>query len=230
MEPEIEHKSRYECGKKRFGLSMIASLTGTVESCSETGVVLCVNGIGFEVNMSAEGIRELASCSSDELVHVHTYMSFGREGDAALFGFLTADELSLFKKLITVSGIGPKGALALLSSMSVDDLIFAILSGDAKSISRAPGIGKKTAERVVLDLRDKLELNAGTPEPGISAESGAGSMKAVSGAAEEAAEALTALGYARSEAMKAVHQAGGEEGMDSSDVQALLSGALRYLG
>mgnify|MGYP002726692034 CR=1 FL=1 len=114
---------------------MIASLTGTVESCSETGVVLCVNGIGFEVNMSAEGIRELASCSSDELVHVHTYMSFGREGDATLFGFLTADELSLFKKLITVSGIGPKGALALLSSMSVDDLIFAILSGDAKSIS-----------------------------------------------------------------------------------------------
>lgn len=207
---------------------MIASLTGTVESCSETGVVLCVNGIGFEVNMSAEGIRELASCSRDELVHVHTYMSFGREGDATLFGFLTADELSLFKKLITVSGIGPKGALALLSSMSVDDLIFAILSGDAKSISRAPGIGKKTAERVVLDLRDKLELNAA--EPGISAESGAGSMQAVSGAAEEAAEALTALGYARSEAMKAVHQAGGEEGMDSSDVQALLSGALRYLG
>ena len=207
---------------------MIASLTGTVESCSETGVVLCVNGIGFEVNMSAEGIRELASCSSDELVHVHTYMSFGREGDATLFGFLTADELSLFKKLITVSGIGPKGALALLSSMSVDDLIFAILSGDAKSISRAPGIGKKTAERVVLDLRDKLELNAA--EPGISSESGAGSMQAVSGAAEEAAEALTALGYARSEAMKAVHQAGGEEGMDSSDVQALLSGALRYLG
>lgn len=117
-----------------------------------------------------------------------------------------------------------------MSSMSVDDLIFAILSGDAKSISRAPGIGKKTAERVVLDLRDKLELNAGTPEPGISAESGAGSMQAVSGAAEEAAEALTALGYARSEAMKAVHQAGGEEGMDPSDVQALLSGALRYLG
>ena len=209
---------------------MIASLTGTVESCSETGVVLCVNGIGFEVNMSAEGIRELASCSSDELVHVHTYMSFGREGDATLFGFLTADELSLFKKLITVSGIGPKGALTLLSSMSVDDLIFAILSGDAKSISRAPGIGKKTAERVVLDLRDKLELTAGSPEPGISAESGAGSMQAMSGAAEEAAEALTALGYARGEAMKAVHQAGGEEGMDPSDVQALLSGALRYLG
>ena len=147
-----------------------------------------------------------------------------------MFGFLTADELSLFKKLITVSGIGPKGALALLSSMSVDDLIFAILSGDAKSISRAPGIGKKTAERVVLDLRDKLELTAGSPEPGISAESGAGSMQAMSGAAEEAAEALTALGYARGEAMKAVHQAGGEEGMDPSDVQALLSGALRYLG
>ena len=159
MEQEIEHKSRYECGKKRFGLSMIASLTGTVESCSETGVVLCVNGIGFEVNMSAEGIRELASCSSDELVHVHTYMSFGREGDATLFGFLTADELSLFKKLITVSGIGPKGALALLSSMSVDDLIFAILSGDAKSISigAASIIAKVTRDRLMAEYDELME-------------------------------------------------------------------------
>ena len=137
---------------------MIASLTGTVESCSDTGVVLNVNGIGFEVNMSAEGIRELAACSEDELVHIYTYMSFGREGDATLFGFLSAEELRLFKKLITVSGIGPRGALALLSSTSVDDLVFAILSGDVKTISRAPGIGKKTAERVILDLRDKLEL------------------------------------------------------------------------
>ncbi len=209
---------------------MIASLTGTVESCSDTGAVLNVNGIGFEVNMSAEGIRELSSRSADELVHIHTYMSFGREGDVTLFGFLSEEELRLFKKLITVSGIGPKGALALLSCLSVDDLVFAILSGDAKTISRAPGIGKKTAERVVLDLRDKLELASGDADMAFSADAGSTEEKAGSGAAEEAAEALTALGYARAEALKAVRKAGSEEGADPSDVQALLSGALRYLG
>ncbi len=210
---------------------MIASLTGTVESCSDTGAVLNVNGIGFEVNMSAEGIRELSSRSADELVHIHTYMSFGREGDVTLFGFLSEEELRLFKKLITVSGIGPKGALALLSCLSVDDLVFAILSGDAKTISRAPGIGKKTAERVVLDLRDKLELtSSGDADMAFSADAGSAEEKAGSGAAEEAAEALTALGYARAEALKAVRKAGSEEGADPSDVQALLSGALRYLG
>ncbi len=209
---------------------MIASLTGTVESCSDTGAVLNVNGIGFEVNMSAEGIRELSSRSADELVHIHTYMSFGREGDVTLFGFLSEEELRLFKKLITVSGIGPKGALALLSCLSVDDLVFAILSGDAKTISRAPGIGKKTAERVVLDLRDKLELASGDADTAFSADTGSTEEKAGSGAAEEAAEALTALGYARAEALKAVRKAGSEEGADPSDVQALLSGALRYLG
>lgn len=136
---------------------MIASLTGTIESCDENGVILNVNGIGFDVRMSAEGIRALTACGR-ETVHVHTYTSFGREGEVTLFGFLSADELALFRKLITVSGIGPKGGLSLLSAMSADELIFAILSGDARTISRAPGIGKKTAERLVLDLHDKLAL------------------------------------------------------------------------
>lgn len=211
---------------------MIASLTGTVESCLDTGVVLNVNGIGFEVNMGAEGIRALSSCGKDETVHLHTYMSFGREGDVTLFGFLSSEELRLFKKLITVSGIGPKGALALLSTMSAEDLVFAILSGDSKTISRAPGIGKKTAERVVLDLRDKLELTSSGEDGAFTGgdRMDAASQSAGSAAAEEAAEALTALGYARAEAMKAVRRAESEEGTDASDVQALLSGALRYLG
>lgn len=211
---------------------MIASLTGTVESCSDTGVVLNVNGIGFDVKMSAEGVRALSAGGTEESVHIYTCMSFGREGDVTLFGFLTPEELGLFKKLITVSGIGPKGALALLSAMSAEDLVFAILSGDAKTISRAPGIGKKTAERLVLDLRDKLEMTQ--PDgAGDSLAGGAGAGASESfgtGASEEAAEALTALGYTRAEAMKAVRQAGSEENVDSSDVQALLSGALRYLG
>lgn len=208
---------------------MIASLTGLVESCGEDGVILDVNGIGFDVKMGAEGIRRMASVSEGELAHIYTYMSFGREGDVTLFGFTDTEELRLFKKLITVSGIGPKGALSLLSAMSAEDLIFAILSGDAKAIARAPGIGKKTAERLVLDLHDKLELTS--PEQ-VAAAAGAeetGDAALQSGAASEAALALEALGYTRAEATKAVRQAAAQEGMEEADTQAILAGALRFL-
>ncbi len=208
---------------------MIASLTGLVESCGEDGVILDVNGIGFDVKMGAEGIRRMAAVSEGELAHIYTYMSFGREGDVTLFGFTDTEELRLFKKLITVSGIGPKGALSLLSAMSAEDLIFAILSGDAKAIARAPGIGKKTAERLVLDLHDKLELTR--PEQ-VSAAAGAeetGDAALQSGAASEAAQALEALGYTRAEATKAVRQAAAQEGMEEADTQAILAGALRFL-
>ncbi len=208
---------------------MIASLTGLVESCGEDGVILDVNGIGFDVKMGAEGIRRMAAVSEGELAHIYTYMSFGREGDVTLFGFTDTEELRLFKKLITVSGIGPKGALSLLSAMSAEDLIFAILSGDAKAIARAPGIGKKTAERLVLDLHDKLELTS--PEQ-VAAAAGAeetGDAALQSGAASEAALALEALGYTRAEATKAVRQAAAQEGMEEADTQAILAGALRFL-
>jgi holliday junction DNA helicase RuvA len=210
---------------------MIASLTGTVETCTQSNVVLNVNGIGFDVKMSAEGIREMASRSADEMVHIHTYMSFGREGDVTLFGFLGADELDLFKKLITVSGIGPKGALSLLSVMSAEDLVFAVLAGDSKAISRAPGIGKKTAERLVLELRGKLELTAESfarEDGGENALTDRREQREI-GAAGEAVEALTALGYSRAEAAKAVRTAASEEGRKDADTQELLSGALRYL-
>lgn len=209
---------------------MIASLTGLVESCREDGVILDVNGIGFDVKMGAEGIRRMAAVTEGELAHIYTYMSFGREGDVTLFGFTDREELALFKKLITVSGIGPKGALSLLSAMSAEDLIFAILSGDSKAIARAPGIGKKTAERLVLDLHDKLELT--TQEQAAAAAAGAeeqGDAALQTGAASEAAQALEALGYTRAEAAKAVRQAAAQEGMEDADTQAILAGALRFL-
>ncbi len=209
---------------------MIASLTGLVESCREDGVILDVNGIGFDVKMGAEGIRRMAAVTEGELAHIYTYMSFGREGDVTLFGFTDREELSLFKKLITVSGIGPKGALSLLSAMSAEDLIFAILSGDSKAIARAPGIGKKTAERLVLDLHDKLELT--TQEQAAAAAAGAeeqGDAALQTGAASEAAQALEALGYTRAEAAKAVRQAAAQEGLEDADTQAILADALRFL-
>lgn len=213
---------------------MIASLTGTIEDYTDNGIVLNVNGIGFDVQTGSEALQILSGKGRDELVHLYTYMNVGREGDFTLFGFLSKEELKLFRQLITVSGIGPKGALSLLSVMSADDLIFAILSGDAKTISRAPGIGKKTAERLVIDLRDKLELRTvedlennpyaagaglgeNTISGGLTGRSGAG---AEDSAAADAVEALTALGYARLDAVKAVKQAKAVLSAESGDVDA----------
>lgn len=237
---------------------MIASLTGTIEDYTENGVVLNVNGIGFDVQTGSETLQILSGKGRDEPVHLYTHMNVGREGDLTLFGFLSKEELKLFRKLITVSGIGPKGALSLLSVMSADDLIFAILSGDAKTISRAPGIGKKTAERLVIDLRDKLELRtaedlednpfAASAGLGGSIQSGGGAGGTGTGAEDSAAadavEALTALGYARLDAVKAVKQARAELSTEPGDAdsgagsvdknaepntEALLKAALRFM-
>lgn len=234
---------------------MIASLTGTIESITDTGVVLNVGGIGFDVQTGSDAMQILSGKGRGESVHLYTFMNVGREGDLSLYGFLSAEELRLFKMLITVSGIGPKGALSLLSALSADDLIFAILSGDVKSIAKAPGVGKKTAERLVLDLRDKLSKSVDAGAQNLSGEeSGAASgMYVISGAwsggsatafpsegsaadqaAADAAEALAALGYVRTEAVRAVRDARAQleagNPQAAADTEELLRAALRYLG
>ena len=215
---------------------------------TDTGVVLDVGGIGFDVQTGSDAMQILSGKGRGESVHLYTYMNVGREGDIALYGFLSREELRLFKMLITVSGIGPKGALSLLSALSADDLTFAILSGDSKTISKAPGVGKKTAERLVLDLRDKLSKDTG-PEGAFSLtgavsgeETGAGAagrfggaagtgllsgegaaadgQSAADQAAADAAEALTALGYARIEAVRAVRDARARLEKDSPETAA----------
>ena len=130
---------------------MIAFVNGIVEDYSEEAVILDVNGIGYEIKISGDTAAALPSIGERMKLYTYTYV---REDAFCLYGFLTKDDLEIFKKLITVSGIGPKGGLAVLSVMSADDLRFAIMSGDAKMIATAPGIGKKTAERVILYLRD----------------------------------------------------------------------------
>ncbi len=144
-----------------------------------------------------------------------------------VYGFLSEDELALFRMLISVSGIGPKGGLSLLSAMSADDLRFAIISGDAKAISRAQGIGKRTAERLVIDLKDKLQQTIGADDMHEGfAELSQNPAEGEDSAAADAAAALTALGYQRSEAAAAVKKARAE-GIE--DTEALLKAALRYL-
>lgn len=201
---------------------MYAYLKGTIEEISEDNLVLEVNQIGYNIRISARTANAIGERGS--FIKLYTY-TLVREDAFCLYGFLTGDDLEIFKRLITVSGIGPKGGLAILSVMSADELRFAILSGDAKAISRAPGIGAKTAERVILDLKDKVSL-----EDALSSK-GAGAVDALpgeetAGNRSEAVEALVALGYSSSDALRAVRQVSGTEQMS---VEQILKTALKYI-
>ena len=133
---------------------MIAYVNGILERIEEGLAVVDVGGIGMNVFISGSTMDRMPGIG--EAVKLYTYTNV-KEDSFTLFGFLSRDELSLFKMLITVSGIGPKGGLSILSVMTPDDLRFAIMAGDSASISKAPGIGKKTAERITLELRDKIK-------------------------------------------------------------------------
>ena len=211
---------------------MIAFLSGTLEYLSGDLAVIDVGGVGYEVNVSAEVSGNLSSIGTGNIVKLYTYM-YVREGQVALYGFLSRGDLALFKLLITVSGVGPKGGLSLLSVLSADDLRFAIVTGDAKMISRAPGIGKKTAERLILDLKDRVSSGfvpaaadgaglTGMAE-GLQRDAAAGESLAGT-PASEAVEALVALGYQRAEASRAVKKC-----VQKEDTETLLHEALRYL-
>ena len=134
---------------------MYAYLKGTIEEITEDNLVLEVNQIGYNIKISSRTANLLEGIGSFAKIYTYTLV---REDTFQLYGFLTRDDLDIFKQLITVNGIGPKGGLAILSIMSADELRFAILSGDAKAIAKAPGVGAKTAERVILDLKDKVSL------------------------------------------------------------------------
>lgn len=200
---------------------MIAYVKGIVADITEDNLVLETGSIGYNIKISA-GTAGLLPGIGEE-VKIYTYTCV-REDAFLLYGFLTKDDLEIFKKLITVNGIGPKGGLAILSVLSADDLRFAVVAGDAKTIAQAPGIGKKTAERVILDLRDKISIedslaNRGMAEgDGLSIQGNGGKDSAVNLARNEAAEALAALGYSASEALKAVKQVEIQDGMDAEDI------------
>ena len=221
---------------------MIAFLKGYVAAVSESAAVIEVGGVGYEVRIAGETVQRLAAAGRDEEVKVYTY-TYLREDQIALYGFMSREDLELFKLLITVSGVGPKGALALLSVGTADDLRFAIMAGDAKMIARAPGVGKKTAERLILELREKVSgmNDAAMFQIAAGAGGGAGFAGAVpaagmqasgNSAAEEAVEALSALGYSRAEAAKAVRAAvenAEQSGSALEDTESILKAALRFM-
>ncbi len=193
---------------------MISYLKGELAEVKESYVVVEVGSIGYEVYLPASSIMKLPSRGSS--IKVYTYLHV-REDAIGLFGFLTKDDLEMFKLLITVNGIGPKGALGILSAISADDIRFAVLAEDVKLIAKAPGIGNKTAGKLILELKDKFKLETAFEQRLINQEeqlSGSG----VFGKREEAVQALTVLGYSASEALKIVNQVEIREDMTSEEI------------
>ena len=167
---------------------MIGFVEGIIEYIDVDKIVVNNNGVGYNVFMPASQIDTL---NVDETVRVFTYLNV-REDAMQLFGFLTRDDLEVFKLLITVNGIGPKGGLAVLSTITTDDLRVAVISEDAKAISKAPGIGAKTAQKVIIELKDKLNLED-VLEPKLDANFQVNDNNSMS----EAVMALVALGYSQ---------------------------------
>lgn len=201
---------------------MIAYVKGIVEDITEDNVVMDVHDVGYNVKISIDTAGRLPGVG--EMVKLYTY-TLVKEDAFQLYGFLTRDELELFKLCITVSGIGPKGAQAILGVMDTDSLRFAIMSGDVKAISKAPGIGKRTAERLILELKGKITME--DTDIGKDIISHGGNVAAAdSEQKKEAVEALVSLGYGQAESLKAVNSIEGIESMDSG---AILKAALKKM-
>ena len=205
---------------------MYAYIKGTLEEITEDSVIVETGGIGYNIKVSGTTVDLLPGIGSEVKIYTYTLV---REDAFSLYGFLTRDDLEIFKKLITVSGIGPKGGLAILSVMSADALRFAVMAADAKAIARAPGIGAKTAERVILDLRDKISLEdtlRGIGSPADAAGQAAGAGAGDNLMKREAIEALVALGYSASDATAAVKKV--EVGEDATS-ESILKLALKHM-
>jgi Holliday junction DNA helicase RuvA len=182
---------------------MIAHLRGKLLAKHPNQAIVEVGGVGYDVTISVPTFSDLPGVGGEVALHIHTHV---REDLIALYGFLRPAEKRLFEKLITVSGIGPKLAITILSGMAADEMVGAIRGNDLARLTRIPGIGKKTAERMVLELRDKL--------PAATAGEAA-ALPALSTIEEDVLSALLNLGYQRSAAEKAV-AAGAKSGKGES--------------
>lgn len=204
---------------------MIAFVRGTVADIGETSIVLDTGMIGYEIFMPGRIISDEIHLGEER--KIFTYFQV-REDAMQLYGFLRKDDLDLFKLLLTVNGIGPKAALGILSGSTADNLRFAVLSDDVKTISQIPGIGKKTAQKLILELKDKLKLEDAfelklAHEQGVVNDTTGNVLR---DGHKEAVEALVALGYSQTDALRAVKAV---KDMDTSDVEGILKAALKNL-
>ncbi len=202
---------------------MITYLKGTLEEIGNDYIVVDVNNIGYQVKVSMRVIEGLPGIGSNIKIHTYTYV---REDVLALYGFLTKDDLQMFLLMLGVNGVGPKGALGILSMFSAQELRLAIISQDSKTIAKAPGIGAKTAQRMLIDLKDKVSAEETFARMGDETVSVVNNNTENVSARNDAIEALTALGYSASESMKAVNTVEITEDMTSDTI---LKAALKHM-
>lgn len=192
---------------------MIAYVKGTVECTGEDYAVIDNNGIGYYISMPVNDVQRIKNEKGTVKVNTYHYV---REDAIGLYGFIDIDALNIFKLLINVSGVGPKAALSMLSSISPESIILAIMAEDDKKLCKAQGVGKKIASRIILELKDKFKNYDMNPADNENIEKSDNVFEAIS--------ALAALGYTRSEAVSAVQKAGKQD-----SVEAIVKLALKIL-
>ncbi len=206
---------------------MIARLTGTVVEKEDDRLIVDVGGVGYLATVSRQTMARVGDSGSEVNLHIHTHV---REDALALFGFITSLEKQLFERLISISGVGPRLAVMVLSGLSPEALAAAVRQGDLKSIQAVPGVGKKTAERMILELKDKLD-GLGLAE-GVEAEEPEVLLDEAGQMAADTVSALENLGYPTVHAREAVRRfLAGQTGKtrEKLDLEDLLRGALGRL-
>ena len=201
---------------------MISYIRGELAAVQEQKAIVEAGGIGYGIYMSQQTLSMLPAVGEE--VKIHTYLNV-REDAMQLYGFLTGEDLQVFRLLIGVSGIGSKAGLNILSCLSPDELRFAVLAGDVKTISSAPGIGKKTAEKLILELKDKMSIEDVLEQAAHGSEQSKEIEATDTGMQAEAVQALTALGYGSAESLRAVKKVS----VDCASVEDLLREALKNL-
>ena len=197
---------------------MISYIKGNLETKNVDSVVIDVGGIGYKIFMSANSIDRLGETGNN--VKVHTYMRV-REDDISLYGFCTNEELKMFEQLLSVSGVGAKSALTILSNISPSSFALAIISGDVATLKNLPGIGPKSAQRMILELKDKMKTQDAIETEFIPVKN-----VAINDKAKDAVEALQVLGYARRDIDLAISKIDTKE----LSVEEIIKQGLKYLG
>lgn len=201
---------------------MIGFLRGEVDTILDDRIIIDVNGVGYNILMPSKQISLLPDIGNT--IKLYTHLSV-REDAMTLYGFLTLEDLSIFRMLIGVSGVGPKFALGVLSTFDASELRLAIMSMDAKTISKAPGIGLKSAQKIILELKDKISI-----EDVIFSNNNSDSFQVSKGplslAMEDASEALIALGYSATDSLRAVRECGAN---DKDDAETIIKKALKIM-
>ena len=204
---------------------MISYIKGPLIAVEEDLIIIEAVSVGYHIHVPLSALEALPRIGDEVLIH--TYLQV-REDAMTLYGFLSRQDLKMFGRLLGVNGVGPKAALGILSTLRPDDLRLAIVAGDAKAIARAPGIGTKTAQRIILDLKDRIKPEDIMPGKVVLSEAGmeGGAAARTDSISSDAVEALVALGYSMSEAVKAVRQVEVTPVMTAEEV---LKASLKYL-